>query len=126
METSGQEPRQEMPYEENNQIITQEDLATQEETTNEEEKQDTNRKNVNNTDRSGFIHGISVGLGMGSITTFVIIWIAIFFTPQLPSTITYESLLSIFIYPLIYLLTVGLVALTAGIVREYFVYRRDV
>ncbi|MEM2118913.1 MAG: hypothetical protein QW840_02190 [Candidatus Bathyarchaeia archaeon] len=126
METSGQEPRQETPYEENNQIITQEDLATQEETTNEEEKQDTNRKNVNNTDRSGFIHGISVGLGMGSITTFVIIWIAIFFTPQLPSTITYESLLSIFIYPLIYLLTVGLVALTAGIVREYFVYRRDV
>jgi len=47
-------------------------------------------------------------------------WIAVFFTPQLPSAITYENLLVIFIYPLIYLLAVGLIALTAGIVREYY------
>jgi len=27
----------------------------------------------------------------------------------------------VFIYPMLYLLTVGLIALTAGIVREYYV-----
>jgi hypothetical protein len=47
-------------------------------------------------------------------------WISVFFSPQLPSTLTYETMLAVFIYPLIYLLTVGLVALTAGIVREYY------
>jgi hypothetical protein len=39
----------------------------------------------------------------------------------MPPTLTYESLLSMFIYPMLYLLAVGLVALTAGIVREYYV-----
>jgi len=47
-------------------------------------------------------------------------WIVVFFSPQLPSTVTYEAMLSVFIYPLIYLLAVGLIALTAGIVREYY------
>jgi hypothetical protein len=51
-------------------------------------------------------------------------WVAVFFTPQLPSMVTYEAMLSVFIYPLIYLLAVGLVALTAGIVREYYVMKR--
>lgn len=72
-------------------------------------------------DRSSFVHGLSVGLGIGCIATFIIMWITVFFSPMLPSTITYESMLSVFIYPLIYLLAVGLVALTAGIVREYYV-----
>lgn len=72
-------------------------------------------------DRSSFIHGLSVGLGIGCIATFIIMWITVFFSPMLPSTITYESMLSVFIYPLIYLLAVGLVALTAGVVREYYV-----
>jgi len=71
-------------------------------------------------DRGSFIHGLSVGLGIGCIATFVIVWISVFFTPQLPSVVTYENLLSIFVYPLIYLLAVGLIALTAGIVREYY------
>lgn len=75
-------------------------------------------------DRSSFVHGLSVGLGIGCIATFVIMWITVFFSPMLPSTITYESLLSVFIYPLIYLLAVGLVALTAGIVREYYVRKQ--
>jgi len=47
-------------------------------------------------------------------------WIVVFFSPQLPSTVTYEAMLSVFIYPLVYLLAVGLIALTAGIVREYY------
>ncbi len=71
-------------------------------------------------DKSGFMHGLAVGLGIGCIATFVIVWIAVFFSPKLPQTLTYESMLSIFIYPIVYLLTVGLVALTAGIVREYY------
>jgi len=71
-------------------------------------------------DRSSFVHGLSVGLGVGCVSTFVIMWITVFFSPQLPSTITYEAMLSVFVYPLIYLLAVGLIALTAGIVREYY------
>lgn len=72
-------------------------------------------------DKSSFVHGLSVGLGFGCITTFIIMWIVVFFSPQLPSTVTYEAMLSVFIYPLVYLLAVGLIALTAGIVREYYV-----
>ena len=76
-------------------------------------------------DKSSFVHGLSVGLGLGCITTFVIMWIVVFFSPQLPSTVTYEAMLSVFIYPLIYLLAVGLIALTAGIVREYYVRKNS-
>jgi hypothetical protein len=72
-------------------------------------------------DKSSFVHGLSVGLGIGCIATFVMMWIVVFFSPRLPSTITYEAMLSVFIYPLIYLLAVGLIALTAGIVREYYI-----
>jgi hypothetical protein len=69
------------------------------------------------------VHGLSVGVGIGCISTFIMMWIAVFFTPQLPSAITYEALLAIFILPLIYLLAVGLIALTAGIVTEYCAVR---
>jgi len=71
-------------------------------------------------DRAIFVNGLSVGVGIGCIVTFVVMWIAVFFTPQLPVGATYQDLLSIFIYPLIYLLATGLVTLTAGIVREYY------
>jgi len=71
-------------------------------------------------DRAIFVNGLSVGLGIGCIVTFVVMWIAVFFTPQLPAGATYENLLSMFIYPLIYLLAIGLITLTAGIVREYY------
>lgn len=103
------------------QEIEQEEYQTAEEapTPKEEVKQKNPHQSNQVEDRSGFIHGLSVGLGIGCIATFVIVWISIFFAPQLPS-VTYENLLSIFIYPLIYLLTVGLIALTAGIVREYY------
>ena len=89
----------------------------------EEAKEKRSRPN-NGEDRSSFVHGLAVGLGIGCIATFVIIWITVFFSPQLPQTITYETMLSVFIYPLIYLLAVGLVALTAGIVREYYARTR--
>jgi uncharacterized membrane protein len=87
-------------------------------------KEQESKSSVNNQgDRSSFIHGLSVGLGLGCISTFIILWVVVFFTPQIPPTLTYESLLSMFIYPMIYLLAVGLIALTAGIVREYYVRR---
>jgi fructose-specific phosphotransferase system IIC component len=124
MENSQQESREGVHSEEN---VQQEQEAPPE---LEQEYQviegATEQKNLrpkssdNNEDRSGFTHGLSTGLGIGCIATFVIIWVAVFFTPQLPSGVTYESLLSIFIYPLVYLLAVGLIALTAGIVRQYF------
>jgi threonine/homoserine/homoserine lactone efflux protein len=72
---------------------------------------------------SSFVHGLAVGLGIGCIAAFVMTWLTVFFTPQLPTTVTYEALLSIFIYPLLYLLAVGLVTLTAGVVREYYSIR---
>ena len=65
-----------------------------------------------------FVNGLAVGFGLGCIATFVILWIALFFTPQLSGAATYENLLSIFIYPLLYLLTVGLISVTAGLVKE--------
>ena len=90
----------------------------------EQEREEVKEKNLklNNheEDRGSFVYGLSVGLGIGCIATFVIMWITVVFTPQLPSTVTYENLLAIFIYPLIYLLTIGLIALTAGIVKEYY------
>lgn len=128
MESSEQTNQDAAAYgEDGQQEVVQEEFLTPEEKAQQEEKQErsSKRKAKGNGDRGGFVHGLSVGLGMGCITTFVIIWIAIFFTPQLPPALTYENLLSIFIYPLIYLLVVGLVALTAGIVREYYSYRRD-
>jgi tetrahydromethanopterin S-methyltransferase subunit B len=78
------------------------------------------RINIQGEDRGNFVHGLAVGLGIGCIATFVIVWVSLFFTPNLPNALTYENLLSIFIYPLVYLLAVGLIALTAGVVKEYY------
>jgi tetrahydromethanopterin S-methyltransferase subunit B len=89
---------------------------------NMESTKDKNFTTANNSgeNRTNFFHGLAVGLGIGCIATFVIVWISVFFATKIPSGITYENLLSIFIYPLMYLLAVGLIALTVGIVREYY------
>jgi hypothetical protein len=105
------------------QEVGQRDYADAEEPTEQKIEQAKNKSlriNIQGEDRGNFVHGLAVGLGIGCIATFVIVWISLFFTPKLPNAVTYESLLSIFIYPLIYLLSVGLIALTAGIVREYY------
>jgi hypothetical protein len=105
------------------QEVKQRDYVDSEESTEqkiEPAKNKSLRINIQGEDRSNFIHGLAVGLGISCIATFVIVWISLFFTPKLPNGVTYENLLSIFIYPLIYLLTVGLIALTAGIVKEYY------
>jgi hypothetical protein len=95
---------------------TQENYAANE----EQRRQENYITESHSGGESNFVHGLAVGLGIGCIATFVIVWISLFFTPKLPTGVTYENLLSIFVYPLIYLLAVGLVALTAGVVREYY------
>jgi hypothetical protein len=129
-----QEPQEGVHYEEEadeesvqsdetQQEVEQEEYIAPEEATEqkrEEVKEKKFKSEDQGEDRSNFVNGLSVGLGIGCIASFVMMWIAVFFTPQLPSAVTYENLLAIFIYPLIYLLTIGLIALTAGVVREYF------
>jgi hypothetical protein len=125
-ETQSEEIISEGELQQEESVEQEEPVAAAEELEEEEEEQQRGKREQNAKannhveDRSSFIHGLSVGLGVGCIATFVIVWVSIFFTPQLPQAITYENLLSIFVYPLIYLLAVGLVALTAGIVREYY------
>lgn len=112
--------QEKMEFEENTQSgsTPEESSAADEITYNDlQEKED---EQENSVDGRKFVDGLCVGLGIGLIATFAIIWITIFFMPQMPVALTYAQLLSIFIYPLIYLLAVGLVALTAGIVREYY------
>jgi hypothetical protein len=117
----------EIELSEEQRIEQEEEYAVAEEPT--EQRQELEKKGLlqnlisinQSEDKSSFVHGLSVGLGLGCITTFIIMWIVVFFSPQLPSTVTYEAMLSVFIYPLVYLLAVGLIALTAGIVREYYV-----
>lgn len=116
-------PAAEQTYEEAPLQETGQEYAFQEETTGQERNSQARRGNT--PDRSSFVHGLAVGLGIGCIATFVITWVSLFFIPQMPTTITYETLLSVFIYPLVYLLAVGLIALTAGIVREYYSLRRE-
>jgi hypothetical protein len=107
--------------------VQQEESVSPEEATEQKEVQKSSLKSGNGgDDRAGFVHGLLVGLGIACIATFVIMWVSVFFTPQLPSTVTYEAMLAVFIYPLIYLLAVGLVALTAGVVREYFSIRNKI
>ena len=73
-----------------------------------------------NQERSNFVHGLSAGLGIGCIAAFIMLWLTVFFTPQLPVGITYQDMLSTFIYPLIYLFALGLISLTIGIVGEKY------
>jgi hypothetical protein len=115
-----------LQYEEGEQENTSELTTAAEVEEQEPAKMINLTRNSLGEDRSSFIHGLSVGLGIGCLATFVIIWVTVFFSPQLPSSLTYENMLSIFIYPLIYLLAVGLIALTAGIVREYYAVKHKV
>lgn len=69
--------------------------------------------------RSSFVNGLAIGVGIAFLATFVILWVSVFFGSQLSPEITYEKMISVFIYPLIFFLASGTVLLTAGIVREY-------
>jgi len=90
----------------------------------EEEQSGIEEEPAKGVGRGRFVHGLLVGLGIGSLASFVMTWLTVYFTPQLPIGVTYENLLTVFIYPMVYLLGVGLVALTAGVVKEYFTRRK--
>jgi len=66
-----------------------------------------------------FINGLAIGAGAGFLATFSVLWISVFFSSQLSTRINYGQMLSFFIFPLIFLLVVGTVLLTLGIIREY-------
>lgn len=74
---------------------------------------------------AGFINGLGVGFGIGCIAAFIILWVSVYFSPLLPGSVNYSGLLVIFIYPLLYLLALGLVSLTAGFVREHYSKPQD-
>jgi hypothetical protein len=95
-------------------------IATREERKSKSEHDKPKPEASGQEKKSVFVNGLAVGAGIGCIATFVVMWITIFFSPQLPAGTTYQTLLSIFIYPLVYLLAVGSIILTAGIVREYY------
>jgi hypothetical protein len=124
MEAEQEAQENEQVEEETYQEVEQEDSVVTSEPIeqNTESTKDKNSATANNQgeDRTRFFHGLAVGLGIGCISTFVIVWISVFFAPRMPSGVTYENLLAIFVYPLVYLLAVGLIALTAGVVREYY------
>lgn len=69
--------------------------------------------------RSSFVNGLAIGFGLAFLATFVILWISIFFGSQLSPGISYEKMISVFVYPLLFLLATGTALLTTGIVREY-------
>jgi hypothetical protein len=71
------------------------------------------------TGRSSFVNGLAIGFGSGFLATFAILWISVFFSSQLSPGISYAQMISVFIYPLLFLLGAGTVLLTAGVVREY-------
>jgi hypothetical protein len=111
-------PSEEETYDEGFQPEIEPEEYPAEEEADEQEK--LNFRFKGDESRGRFANGLAVGLGIGCITTFIIMWVSVFFTPQISSSVTYEMLLSIFIYPLIYLFAVGLIALTAGLVKEYY------
>ena len=71
------------------------------------------------TGRNSFVNGLAIGVGAGFLATFAILWISIFFNSQLSPWVSYAQMISVFIFPLLFLLGTGIVLLTAGIVREY-------
>jgi cation transport ATPase len=111
-----QTPQEQIPQE----PVPQEQEQTQQEQEKEKPQKIEPQRPDQSIDSTGFVHGLSVGLGLGCLCTFIVLWVALFFTPQLPQGIRYEQLLSVFIFPLLYLLAVGLITLTAGIVKQYF------
>jgi len=69
--------------------------------------------------RSSFVNGLAIGFGLAFLATFVILWVSIFYASQLSAGISYERMISAFIYPMLFILATGTVLLTTGIVREY-------
>jgi len=74
---------------------------------------------MNARSRSSFVNGLAIGFGMAFLATFAILWISIFYASQMSIGISYEKMISAFIYPMLFILATGTVLLTTGTVREY-------
>ena len=66
-----------------------------------------------------FVNGLAIGLGVAFLETFVILWMSIFYASQLSAEIIYEKMFATLIYPMLSILTTGMVLLTMGVLRQY-------
>jgi len=66
-----------------------------------------------------FTSGFEIGFGIGCIVTFLVLWISLFFGSRITSEVKYESIIAVFIYPLLFLVIIGTVFLTAGAVKHW-------
>ncbi len=64
-----------------------------------------------------FVNGFLMGLGIGCLALFIVLWVSAFFNSQI-SNLHYETIISAFIYPMIFLLATGISLLVAGLIRE--------
>ena len=64
-----------------------------------------------------FTNGFVLGLGIGLIATFIVLWVSIFFL-SIISGMSYSCLLSAFIYPMFFMLGSGISLIVAGFIRE--------
>jgi len=71
--------------------IQHEEEAYEESLQQEQKNAKTLKLNTQGEDRSSFVHGLSVGLGMGCIATFVIVWLSVFFALHLSSTVNLRN-----------------------------------
>jgi polyferredoxin len=64
-----------------------------------------------------FTNGFIIGLGVGFIALFIVLWVSAFFA-SIISGMSYGRLLSVFIYPMVFMLAAGISLVVAGFVRE--------
>jgi len=64
-----------------------------------------------------FVNGFSVGLGIGCLSILVVLWVSLSFT-SLFTSLNYERLISVFVYPMLLLLAIGVSLLVKGLVGE--------
>jgi len=64
-----------------------------------------------------FTNGFILGLGIGLVAIFIILWASVFFLSVI-SGIGYGNLLSVFIYPMVFMLGSGISLIVTGFVRE--------
>ena len=64
-----------------------------------------------------FTNGFILGLGIGLVAIFIISWASVFFLSAI-SGIDYGNLLSVFIYPMFFMLGSGISLIVTGFIRE--------
>jgi len=65
-----------------------------------------------------FTNGFILRLGIGLVAIFIISWASVFFFLSAISGIDYGNLLSVFIYPMFFMLGSGISLIVTGFIRE--------